>query len=104
MRMAKILCALGVLTFIALLSGPVMALAGNDTPLPNKSLSDADLELCAGMGSWTLTQTNVSSGLNNSQSSSVSGFPGVTKPQPFTSTAPPPGVTQTQTVSRHGHH
>jgi hypothetical protein len=75
MKVARILQVLGVLTAILLLSGQVMVLAGNDTTLQGKPLSDVELQSFHGMG-WTinLTQTNLSTGTDNNQKSTVSGF------------------------------
>jgi hypothetical protein len=69
-----------------------MALAGNDMPTYGKPMSDADLQSVNGMGAWTLTQTNFSTGTYNVQSSEVSGFPNLTS-QPWTSQG-----TQTQNL------
>jgi hypothetical protein len=86
MKVARILQVLGVLTAILLLSGQVMVLAGNDTTLQGKPLSDVELQSFHGMGSIILVQKNSSSGTDNTQSNFVSGFTAKKQPQTTTGT------------------
>jgi hypothetical protein len=95
MKVARILQVLGVLTAIFLLSGQDMVLAGNDTTLQGKSLSDVELQSFHGMGwSFNLSQQNYPSGTNNNQVNNVSGT--TATGQPYTASSPTPS---TQTIS-----